>query len=72
MKRRTFIGFAGSFLTWRFASAAQQAVPTVGVLIPIAGPRAATVDTVRQGLRDLGYVDGTNIRFDLRFAGGKH
>jgi len=72
--RRTFIGgFAGGLLTWPLAAAAQQPgkVPVVGVLIPVVGPRAGTVDTVRQGLRDLGYIDGKNIAFELRFAGGK-
>ena len=57
--RRTFIGgFAGGLLTWPLAAAAQQPgkVPVVGVLIPVVGPRAGTVDTVRQGLRDLGFI----------------
>src|SRR3984893_6426091 len=74
MERRTFIGgFAASLLPWPFAAAAQQRgkVPLVGVLIPIVGPRAGTVDNTRQDLRDLGYVDGANITFDLRFAGGR-
>jgi hypothetical protein len=59
MNRRTFIGgFVGGLLTWRFAAVAQQAakVPVVGVLIPVVGPRAGTVDMVRQGLHDLGYA----------------
>ena len=30
-----------------------------------------TVDTTRQGLRDLGYVEGQTIVFEVRFAGGK-
>ncbi len=74
MNRRTFIGgFAGGLLIGQLAAVAQQPgkVPVVGVLIPIVGPRAGTVDTARQGLRDLGYVDDKNIAFELRFAGGK-
>jgi len=74
MDRRTFIGgFAGALLIWPFVAASQQPgkVPVVGVLIPVVGPRAGTVDTVRQGLRDLGYIEGKNIAFELRFAGGK-
>jgi putative ABC transport system substrate-binding protein len=74
MERRTFIGgVAASLLTWPLAAAAQQPrkVPVVGVLIPIVGPRAGTVDNTRQDLRDLGHVDGTNIAFELRFADGK-
>ena len=71
--RRTFIGMAaGGPLTWPFAAAAQQPgkVPVVGVHYP--GSRAGPIfDNVRQGLRDLGYVDGKNIAFEIRFAGGK-
>ena len=46
-------------------------VPVVGILNSGTGPRATTVDTARQGLRDLGYVDGRTIVFDVRFAGTK-
>jgi putative ABC transport system substrate-binding protein len=46
-------------------------VPVVGVLNSGAGPRSTTVDTTRQGLRDLGYVEGQTIAFDVRFAGTK-
>ena len=55
------------------AAQAQPAgkVPVVGVMNSGAGPRSVTVDTTRQGLRDLGYVDGQTIAFDVRFAGLK-
>ncbi len=43
----------------------------VGVLHPDPGPRAAIPDNARQVLRDLGYVDGKNITFEVRFADGK-
>ena len=72
--RRTFLAALGlGALTSSRAAQAQQAgkVPVVGVMIPSVGPRAATVDTARQGLRDLGYVDDKTIAFELRFAGGK-
>jgi putative tryptophan/tyrosine transport system substrate-binding protein len=74
MDRRTFIFTTGSGL---FAAAlaveAQQAgkVPVVGVLNSAAGPRSTTIDTTRQGLRDLGYVEGRTIALDIRFAGMK-
>jgi hypothetical protein len=44
----------------------------VGVLNAGAGPRSGTVDITRQGLRDLGYVEGQTIAFDVRFAGMKY
>jgi len=33
-------------------------MPSVGILHSAIGPRAATVDIARQGLRELGYTDG--------------
>jgi putative tryptophan/tyrosine transport system substrate-binding protein len=74
MDRRTFVGgVAGGLLAWPLAAAAQQAgkVPVVGVLNIAVGPRSLTVDTTRQALRELGYVEGQTIAFDVRFAGGK-
>jgi len=55
------------------AEAQQQAakLPVVGILNSGAGPRSTTIDTTRQGLRDLGYVEGQTIAFDVRFAGTK-
>jgi hypothetical protein len=29
------------------------------------------IEAFRQGLRDLGYVEGETIAFDVRFAGGR-
>ena len=46
-------------------------MPVVGVLNSGAGPRSPSVDSARQGLRDLGYVEGETIAFDVRFAGMK-
>ena len=74
MDRRTFIGtLTSSLLAMPPTARAQQAgkVPVVGVLHPDIGPRAAILDNARQGLRDLGYVDGKNIAFEVRFAGEK-
>src|ERR1700680_1086350 len=74
MDRRTFIGtLIGSLLTVPPAARAQQTgkVSVVGVLSPQVGPRTSTIDAARQGLRDLGYVEGKNIAFEVRFAGGK-
>ncbi len=54
------------------AAKAQPAkLPVVGVLNSGAGPRSPSVDTTREGLRDLGYVEGQTIAFDVRFAGMK-
>jgi putative ABC transport system substrate-binding protein len=72
MKRREFIAslilFAGSKAP---AWAQQSPVPLLGVL---EAASAVSVkrhhDAFRDGLRQLGYVDGRNIRFEYRFANG--
>jgi len=46
-------------------------VPVVGVMNSGTGPRSTTIDTTRKGLRDLGYIEGQTIAFDIRFAGLK-
>jgi putative ABC transport system substrate-binding protein len=56
-----------------FAAQAQQGgkVPLVGVLRPTS-PTDPLTETFRQGLRDLGYVEGHNIRLVYRFADGQY
>jgi putative ABC transport system substrate-binding protein len=49
-------------IAWPMAARAQQqAVPVIGGLISESGKEA-----FRQGLRDLGYVEGKNIRLEFR------
>jgi putative tryptophan/tyrosine transport system substrate-binding protein len=47
-------------------------IPTVGFLVP-GSPLgfAARVEAFRQGLRELGYVEGKNIAIEYRWAEGK-
>jgi putative tryptophan/tyrosine transport system substrate-binding protein len=73
---RKFICFAlyVLLLTLSFPAEAQQAnkIPTAGVLIP--GSRATyaiRIEAFRKGLRELGYIEGTNIAIEWRFAEGK-
>lgn len=48
------------------------AVPRIGVLWPYQRvPADPTLDALRQGLRDVGYVDGQNLRVEYRYAEGK-
>ena len=71
MDRRTFLGLVGSgLLATPLGAEAQQAgaMPVVGMLLAGAGPRSRIVDTVRQGLRELGYIEGQTIGFDIGFA----
>ena len=67
------LALALGLLAAPLATGAQQVgkVPLVGVLNSGSGPRSTTVDTTRQGLHELGYVEGQTIAFDVRFAGMK-
>ena len=74
MDRRASIALLGlSAVVSPPAARAQQALkpPAVGVLNSGTGPRTLTVDIIRDGLRELGYVDGRTIALDVRFASGK-
>jgi putative tryptophan/tyrosine transport system substrate-binding protein len=47
-------------------------LPRVGLLLTDASsPPSLNVETFRQGLRDLGYVEGKNIILEYRYAEGK-
>ena len=77
MDRRTFLGtLAGGLLAAPLAAQAQPAgkVWRVGVLS--SGSHSATagarIDAFKQGLRDLGYVEGQNIEIESRWGEGKY
>src|SRR4030095_15292371 len=54
---------------------AQQAgkVPRIGILSPGSStfPASARYDSFRQGLRELGYIEGKNIFIEIRYAEAK-
>src|SRR5580765_7410863 len=74
MNRRTFLAGTGAvLLAAPLAAEAQQAgtMPRVGFLE--AGSRSVNqhfADAFRQGLRELGYTEGQNIRIEERWADG--
>ncbi|MFL6821210.1 MAG: ABC transporter substrate-binding protein [Xanthobacteraceae bacterium] len=74
MKRREFISLlGGAAAAWPLAARAQQPQgrPLIGVLSPISAALAArNMEALRQGLRELGYVEGRNIAFEFRYAEG--
>ena len=60
-------------LTTAIAAQAQQPtkVPRIGYLtVPSASAQAPRLGAFREGLRDLGYVEGKNIFIEYRFAEG--
>ena len=73
MKRREFITLIGGAAAWPLAARAQQsAIPIFGVLL-VFSPEAGRTFTepLRAYMRALGYVEGRNINFDVRYADGK-
>jgi len=72
MRRRAFITLLSGAAAWPLAARAQQPkVPTIGALvIGDISPKEFWRE-FRQGLRDLGYIEGQNIRFEFRSAEGQ-
>jgi putative ABC transport system substrate-binding protein len=74
MWRREFFSLlCGAAAAWPLAARAQQPQgrPLIGVLSPISAALAArNMEALRQGLRELGYVEGRNIGFEFRYAEG--
>ena len=76
MRRREFIGLVGgAAVSWPLAARAQPAgsMPLIGVLMntapsdPEAQPRVAAF---QQGLQELGWTDGRNVRIEYRWGAG--
>jgi putative ABC transport system substrate-binding protein len=76
MRRRDFITvLGGAAAAWPVATRAQQSgkVPRIGFL-GLASPStfAARFEGIRQGLRDFGYVEGTTVVIEYRWAQGHY
>ncbi len=73
MKRRAFIaGLGGMAATWPLVSRAQEQMRRVGVLMSVAeaDPEAqARLAAFQQGLQQLGWIVGRNVRLDTRWGG---
>src|SRR5947208_13608783 len=72
MKRREFITLIGGAAAWPLAARAQQSkVARIGVLYIGLADAESFKKELRDGLRELGYVEGQNIAFEFRSAEGK-
>jgi ABC-type uncharacterized transport system substrate-binding protein len=73
VRRREFITLLAGAAAWPLAARAQQAgkVHRIGFLgSATAAGSAKAVESLRTGLREFGYVEGTNIGIEVRWAEG--
>src|SRR3979411_3149240 len=73
MRRREFISLRGGAAgVWPLAARAQQSkVARIGALYIGLADAESFKNELREGLRELGYVEGQNIAFEFRSAEGK-
>jgi putative ABC transport system substrate-binding protein len=65
------MGLGGAAVGWPLVARAQQAMPIIGVLWPGAEPPAPPrMESFRQALRQLGFIEGQNVAIELRYARG--
>jgi putative tryptophan/tyrosine transport system substrate-binding protein len=68
VKRREFIAGLGSAAAWPLAAWAQQATTPVIGLFQLGTPSSWNFTGFRQGLKDMGYIEGENLALDVRWA----
>jgi putative ABC transport system substrate-binding protein len=74
MKRREFMAFVGGAAAVPFAASAQQpAVQVIGFLHSASlEPNAKRLAGFRKGLQQAGFVEGQNVKIELRWAAGQN
>jgi putative ABC transport system substrate-binding protein len=75
MRRRDFItSVGGAVAAWPLAARAQQGerVRRIGIVLGGTDDQVAQMELTafRQGLEGFGWIDGRNLRIDVRFGGG--
>jgi putative tryptophan/tyrosine transport system substrate-binding protein len=75
IRRREFVALLGgaAATAWPLAARAQQLIKVarIGRLSPLSvAAEAPMLAGLRQGLSELGWIDGQNLAFELRFAEG--
>jgi ABC-type uncharacterized transport system substrate-binding protein len=74
MRRREFIKLVGGAMAWPVAAGAQQqAVPVVGFMSGRSlNDSAHLVAAFRQGLAEMGFVEGQTVAIEFRWAEGNY
>jgi putative ABC transport system substrate-binding protein len=74
MKRREIVGILSGAGMWPLAAGAQQkGSPVIGSLNTAGpGPAAPFVAAFRRGLREVGYVEGENVKVEYVYAEGRY
>jgi putative ABC transport system substrate-binding protein len=74
MTRRDFVALLAITVAWPPVVRGQQKeMPMIGILsLGSPGPFAANVAAFRQGLTEIGYVEGQNVAVEYRWAEGRY
>src|ERR1700757_1109897 len=70
IRRREFLAAVGTAAAaaWPLVARAQRPqMPVIG-LLQIGAPSSWDFTAFRQGLKDVGYLEGQNLAFDVRWA----
>jgi putative ABC transport system substrate-binding protein len=70
--RRAFIAVLGGAAAWPLSAHAQQPLGKALRSGVLANEWWPPIESLREGLRELGYVEGESLRFDYRWAEGRN